>query len=412
MKRSFATLLAIAMAGTLWNACSRVEETGQLQFGLQLEKEGLKTATVTNRIAAALVTITGENGETIYDKEYLPVYSFGEGYTTQKLELPLGGFLLDEFMLVDSSGVVLWATPREGSNLAHLVRDPLPIYFRISPEETTSVDVQVVRVGDRLPSDFGYVDFNIGFVDRFCLKVFYSSRCFEEWNDSILGPGSTGAPVYQPTLTIWIGDRLVLHEPLNPGLNNYPLPIANAAYTLTATDCHGEVVYDNVFLLNTLLQHRCAEGYPPLIIYRDPLPGIIITPEGLTAPTIEQGVFGKLVTPVSDTLSETGSDMIPLVRDIYFYPYSVLDSVYTFAPMGCYFSPDLLWMDPVVIVRSNSGGIFQAPLREGEYLYLVKDGDRFYMDAFVSSHPPGFVKVLPGQVTELLISLIDCSLIM
>jgi hypothetical protein len=50
----------------------------------------------------------------------------------------------------------------------------------------------------------------------------------------------------------------------------------------------------------------------------------------------------------------------------------VLDSIYTFAPIDCYISPDMLPMGPVAKVRSNSDGFFQLELRQGEYLYLVK----------------------------------------
>ena len=78
--------------------------------------------------------------------------------------------------------------------------------------------------------------------------------------------------------------------------------------------------------------------------------------------------------------------------------------------MGCYFPADALGMDPLVIVRSNSEGYFQAPLDAGTYLYLVKDGDRYYMDSYVSSHPPGFVMVYPEEVTKLLIHIVDCSM--
>ena len=51
-----------------------------------------------------------------------------------------------------------------------------------------------------------------------------------------------------------------------------------------------------------MLEHRCSEQFPPLLIYRDPIPGIIITPEGLKEPTIKQGVFGSITLPVDGPL--------------------------------------------------------------------------------------------------------------
>ena len=411
MKKSIIILATVAAMVSVWPSCTQTEETGEVKFGLELSDDSnLKSAVAEYNVTAALVTIISETGELIYDKEYLPIYRFGTIYTSKSLKLPMGEFQLTEFMLIDSTGEVLWATPKAGSRLAHLVRQPLPIHFIVSPDETTSLDVQVIRVKDYPPSDFGYVEFNIGFVDRFCLKVFYSSRCMEEWNDSIMGPDGSGAPVHQPMLTIWLGERMLIHEPLNAGLNRYSVPMVAEWYLITATDCHGQVIYEMKFPLKELLEHRCAENFAPLMIYRDPIPGIIITPEGLKEPTIKQGVFGSITLPVDHALQTENYDVYPVIRDIYFYPYTLMDSVRTFAPIDCYFPAEYLPMEPVAIVRSNSDGYFQVPLDEGEYLYLVKEGDRYYMDAYISSHLPGFVKVYPLEVTKLLIHVIDCSM--
>jgi len=398
--------------GMLWPSCTQIEETGEIQFGLELsEDSALKSGSGDGdyAISAALVTIMSETGELIYDKEELPVYKFGNGYTTKSLKIPMGEFELQEFMLIDLAGEVRWATPKKGSRLAHLVRHPLPLPFVINPDETTNLDIQVVRVNDHPPADFGYVNFAIGFVDRFCVKVFYSSRCMEEWPDGIM------APVHQPLLTIWAGDQMLLREPLQGGLNHFAVPFVSEWYLVTATDCHGNVIYEEKMTLDGLLEHRCGDQFEPLLIYRDS-PDILITPEGLKEPTIRQGVFGTIYLPVDyipvdDTLIVAdNSSVYPVIRDVYFYPYSVTDSIQTFAPMGCYFPADALRMDPLAIVRSNSDGIFQVPLEEGDYLYLVKQGNQYYRGSYETSEMPGFVKVYPGEVSWLYIHVLDCSM--
>ena len=401
---------AIAMMVS-WTACTQVEETGKVQFGLELEDDSeLKSAVADRDVAEALVSILSVDGEVIFDKEPIPVYNFGDGFITKSLKLRVGEFMLTEFMLLDSNGMVVWATPKAGSNLAHLVRQPLPVYFQISHEQTTSLDIQVIRVGNYNPDDFGYVNFNIGFVDRFCLKVFYSSRCMEEWPDDVLGPDGTVAPIHQPMLTVYIGDRKVMHEPMNPGLNRYELPLVNTGYLLTASDCRGRVFYEEKFYLKELLAHSCHPDIPPLVIYHDSDPGVIITPEGLYEPTINQGVFGSIVLPVDNNMEDGQPDIWPVVRDIYFFPYAVMDSIYTFAAVDCYFPYDMIGMKPTAIVRTNSEGYFQVPLDVGEYLYLVKEEGGYYIDAHISSHRPGYVMVYPGEVTELWINVIDCSM--
>jgi hypothetical protein len=304
----------------------------------------------------------------------------------------------------------LWATPRAGSTLAHLVSDPLPVPFGIRTDETTTVQIEVIRTREYQPSDFGYATFQIGFVEKFCLKVFYSTRCLEQWNDSILGPDGTGAPVYLPMLSIWSGNRMVLHQPLNPGLNRYQVPLVEDEYHLQATDCHNQVIYRETLSLRELLDHPCLENAAPLVIYRDSLPGILITPEGLQSPTIRQGIFGRITRDLDSFMLLDSGDVAPTIMDLYLYPYAVLDSIMSFAPIDCYFPIHLIQTGPVAIVRTNSEGTFQVPMEAGEYLYVVRIGDAYYWDPYVSSHRPGYVPVFEGKVTEIYIHIIDCSM--
>ena len=68
-------------------------------------------------------------------------------------------------------------------------------------------------------------------------------------------------------------------------------------------------------------------------------------------------------------------------------------------------------MDPLAIVRSNSNGFFELPLRAGEYLYVLKEGEQYFIpDAQLSSRRGGYVVVYPEKLSELLIHIIDCSM--
>jgi hypothetical protein len=411
MKR-YTVLISGFLAGILiLSSCNQVEETGLLKFGLELSDDSqLKAAAADTEVVAALVTIQDEYGMVVFDKEPLELLRFSDQFVTRSLQLPVGQYTLTEFMLVDPSGEVLWATPVEGSPLAHLVREPLPHFFGIQPDETTSLDIQVVRVRDYTPEDFGYAQFYIGFVDRFCLKVQFDTPVFPCWNDSLPGPDGNWMPWYEPRLIIEAGNRVVLDEPLNEGENHYQVPIVGENYHLTATDCFAQPFYRQMFSLDELMKFRCHPDFPPLVICPETDTGIIITPEGLLQPTIRQGIFGQVTMPVVYDDNSEGYDVYPVVRDIYFFPYDVLDSICTFAPIDCYFPIELANTPPVAIVRSNSDGFFQVPMEVGEYLYLVKVEGGYYIDAYISSHLPGFVAVFPDKVTELSIHLIDCSL--
>ena len=394
----------------LFSSCNQVEETGILKFGLEMTDDSqLKAAYTDPSVVAALVTIQGQNGQLIYDKEPLELLRFGDQYVTTSLTVPVGEFMLTEFMLVDAAGVVVWATPKEGSRLAHLVRTPLPQYFGIQPGETTSLDIQVIRVSNYSPGDFGYAEFRIGFVERFCLKVYFEGCGPMPWNDSILGPDGSGMPWYEPRLIIEAGNRVVLDEPLQPGISEYQVPVVQGMYHLSATNCLAEPFYKQSFSLEELLKFSCNPDCPALVIYADS--GIIITPEGLREPTIRQGVFGYLSMPVDENGVTCDPFIWSPIKDIYFFPYTVMDTIYTFAPIDCYFPADLISTHPLAIVRTNSEGYFQVPLEVGKYLYLVRlDDGRYYYDAFISSHLPAFVEVFPEEVTKLVIYIFDCSM--
>ncbi len=411
MNKSFflpLTILAVFLALT---SCQQAEEKGQLTLGLDLvEEDMLKAASSNNGLTTALITIMREDGSLVYDKEPLELIRFGDALMTRSLKLPVGGFMLTEFMLTDSSGVVLWATPREGSKLAGLVNNPLPQFFHINPNEATSVNIQVIRVGQYPPEDFGYAQFNIDFVERFCLKVHYTQRCPDDERDSILGPDGTVMPYYQARLKVFVYDRLVLDEPMLPGENKYALPAPAGHYLLVATGCMGNTIFKQDFGMEELGMFRCDPDFTPLFIPGIEDPDIVITPEGIYEPKIKQGLFGQIMPPLDNFMDSTMNDADFLVKDIHIFPYAVLDSIYTFAPIDCYISPDMLPERPLAKVRSNSEGYFQLELRQGEYLYLVKTENGYYMDAFVSSHRPGYVMIKQWEVSHVFINMMDCSM--
>ena len=335
---------------------------------------------------------------------------------TRSLEMPVGKYMLSEFMLVDSMGNVIWATPREGSGLAHLVNKPLPLHFGIGDGTTTSLRIQVIRVLNYSPGDFGYVEFNIGFVERMCLKVFNASRMMDCYGDSILGPdGNWTMPWHQPTLSFFANGRHLLSEPLAAGLNKYLLPVAAetreglpVSYLLVATNCMGDSINVGTYSLKELMMHRCGDQFEPLVIHPGGEPGVLITPEGMLEPDIRQGIHGFISMDYLDSYMD--STFVPLtVFDLHIFPYHVVDSILTMAPIDCYMSPDLVPWEPLAIVRTNSHGFYQLPLDPGEYYYMVRMENGYYLDAYISSRRPGYVKVLPGELTELIIRLTDCS---
>ncbi|WP_461642298.1 DNRLRE domain-containing protein [Labilibaculum euxinus] len=126
----------------------------------------LKTTEVTN-VKSALVSIADDNGNLVYELEQIELISFNGGFITNKLLLEVGNYTVTEFLLLDTNGNVAYATPKDGSDLANLVNDPLAINFSVNLNETTTVTPEVLRIDNFEPADFGYVEFGFRYIKTF-----------------------------------------------------------------------------------------------------------------------------------------------------------------------------------------------------------------------------------------------------
>jgi hypothetical protein len=126
---------------------------------------------------AVLVTIKDETGNTVADSKVLELYKFGETFLSLPLTLKTTGtthYRLTDFFVLDSDNNVLYATPKEGSELAHLVADALDIEFAVTKDAITTVTPEVLAVDEtNNPEDFGYGQFGFRVVNE--IKVVFSS---------------------------------------------------------------------------------------------------------------------------------------------------------------------------------------------------------------------------------------------
>lgn len=417
--------VSVVMAMLLWQGCNKTEEnlTGSIDFGMNpLVEETLKSLSSGHHdVVAALVTIRNENGELVYDKEYLEFYMFGDAFVTKSLKLEVGKYWLKEFLLLNEEGEVTWATPLEGSPLAPLVDDPLPIEFRVIEDETTHVHPQVVRIGNHNPDDFGYVNFNVSFVERFCLAVYFESDCY--WLYDSIGYDVMGydtvvttedgftAPIFPARMLVYSNNKLLSETYLYPGENKVGIPMGYEEYKLVVYDCGNYPCFDAVFHMEELKHFSCRNGEFLHIECHHTHPEVIVTPEDIMEPTIEQGVFGRITQPVWWDGDSTGTEdysIVPMIAQLYIYESSWEDSIYYHVEDNdCLVYPDMN-RQPLAIVQSNSNGYYQLPMEEGKYNYMVEVPNGFYIDFWVSSHFPGIFEVMAGEVTILNIHVSDC----
>jgi hypothetical protein len=146
---------------------------GTIKFSMQsvVRNEGGRI-TETPTPASVLISIEDESGNTVEDNKKLTLYSLGQGFVSESLQLIPGSYKLTQFMILDENDIVIYATPQEGSELAEFVNDPLPIEFTISEDENTLITPQVLAVQDEdTPESFGFASFGFEVVEPRLAKV-------------------------------------------------------------------------------------------------------------------------------------------------------------------------------------------------------------------------------------------------
>jgi hypothetical protein len=121
---------------------------------------------------ALLLSIENNVGVPLFTLREIKLLRIGDSFMTEPLEFLQGYYKITDFMLVDDSAKVLYATPRNGSTLAKAVVRPLPYGFNVTKNKIINVEMEVIEVSQRLPEEFGYASFGINAVNPLQLSVF------------------------------------------------------------------------------------------------------------------------------------------------------------------------------------------------------------------------------------------------
>jgi len=137
---------------------------GTAEFSIALPDDGSKSALSSDSANVAyqiMVSIEDMEGTLIMSDSLIPLYIFGTDYVSENIRLNAGEYKLTKFMVINPAGEVVYASPVEGSELAYLVNDPLPILFTINAENITRIVPEVLYVGQHTPGEFGYAGFGM-----------------------------------------------------------------------------------------------------------------------------------------------------------------------------------------------------------------------------------------------------------
>ena len=144
--------------------------TGMAEFSFNLldQKSSAKSGSVFDSAIVSyhlVISVEDTYGNPVMNDKTFPLLIFGSGYITDKIEFKAGEYRLTRFMVVNPAGEVVFASPVEGSSLAYLTNDPLPLYFTINPGQVTNIPPEVVVVGDHTPGEFGYASFGMQIIN-------------------------------------------------------------------------------------------------------------------------------------------------------------------------------------------------------------------------------------------------------
>lgn len=168
IKFLFSFLIPLTVFG-IWSCENRNDDfagKGKAEFSLSMPEEGAKSSSVSSLDSGIMsyhimVSIEDMEGNSVISDSLIPVYAFGTGFTSENVELQTGNYNLTKFLVLNPSGTVIFAAPIEGSPLAYLVNDPLPLNFSIRADQVTTVAPEVLLVGDQTPGQFGYASFGM-----------------------------------------------------------------------------------------------------------------------------------------------------------------------------------------------------------------------------------------------------------
>jgi hypothetical protein len=255
---------AFGIASLLWivgcnlpqNPSGPGPKPGSVSFQLsQVESELTASADIADA-DAVIVTIKNDEGADVYENEELELVKFEGTLATSPLSLVEGAYSLTNFAVVDDQDEVLFATPHEDGDAAHLVEDPAPIAFQIIAGQKTTVVPEVVDVTGYEPGDFGFAEFSFEVVETFAFQL------------AVFAETDQGYELTESQVVV-LGGTTLYEKELAAGTHVIALPTGHEPYTLQVVK-PGFVTYEEEFTQTEL------EAYfdPPLEVFLDESDGV------------------------------------------------------------------------------------------------------------------------------------------
>ncbi len=231
-------ILPIALLSFVIQSCDNditepADESAQVEFAVNIQSDALKSTDAF--FDAIIVTIKNSTGKIVYPSKRISLINFGSEYITEPIYLKVGDYKITDFMVVSSNNKVRYATPKEGSPKAYLVKDPLDIDFRLKKDEVKKLVPEVICSREFSPKDFGYSTFSFEIVKTFYFHIsafVYSPKTQNyELTDATLNVCGDTTEIFNNVLA---AETNLIR--INDGYSKYKVTISKPGYkTVTKT---------------------------------------------------------------------------------------------------------------------------------------------------------------------------------
>ena len=190
---------------------------------------------------AILISVEDAGGVSVYEQKRIDLININGQYLTSPVSLSPGSYSITEFIVVDALSNAIYLTPKEGSEYASYVNDPLPVSFTVSPDLVENVNLEVVGTENATPEDFGYASFNFTVVGDGTFGV----------SASIYNPETLGFELTEATMVLKGDGTELLTKILGAEVNyylilgdynTYTIEISKEGFTTISKDFSAEEI--------------------------------------------------------------------------------------------------------------------------------------------------------------------------
>ncbi len=137
---------------------------------LPVEGELLSKSSDESTPKSIIISIKNSKGDYALNAYQLKLIKIGEDYFTEHVELVVGDYTVEDFLVLDSNDSVIYLTPKVGSEFEDFVPNPLPVSFYVAADSTTKVILDVISSHLGCAEQFGYAIFSFNILNSLVIQ--------------------------------------------------------------------------------------------------------------------------------------------------------------------------------------------------------------------------------------------------